>query len=84
MATFHFKARWRGLRVTRPGNKGDIVFINHRHKTSSEKDAEILRNMDGVFEVPVEPEPETTNETTTDAPEEETPKVSRGRRGGRR
>lgn len=88
MGKFHFKARWRGLRVTRPGNKGDIVFVNHQHKTDSEKDAEILRGTNGVFDVTPNPHIDTgvieKPEVVVDAPpeEESKPKQRRGRRKG--
>ena len=82
MGKYHFKARWRGLRVTRPGNKGDIVFVNHRHKTSNEKDAEILRNTNGVFEMPAEPAVEEPKPVVEKPEEEKKPEPRRGRRKG--
>lgn len=89
MGKYHFKARWRGLRVTRPGNKGDIVFVNHQHQTSSEKDAEILRGVNGVFEVTPVPVIEAIDkkiekpDAVVAAPKEESkPRPRRGRSKG--
>ena len=87
MAKFHFKARWRGLQVTRPGGRGDIVFVNHQHKTDSEKDAEILRGVNGVFEVTPNPYIDTEVIEKPDpvvaAPKEESkPRPRRGRSKG--
>ena len=87
MATYQFKALWRGLQVTRPGNEGDIVFYNHRHRTSSDKDAEILRGTNGVFEIPAEPAVEVADVQATDPPpvvpdEQTKPKQRRVRRKG--
>jgi hypothetical protein len=89
MAKYHFKAQWKGLRATRSAGGGDIVFHNYEHHTDSEKDAELLRNTKGVYEMPPAPEPEVgpladeTLEGAAPKPEKKPARRGRSKRGGK-
>jgi hypothetical protein len=92
MAKFHFKARARGLRVTRLCGTSDIVFHNHTHQTDSEKDAELLRATKGVVEITEAPDKEPIPDPVgadhepedEGVPENKPAKRGRGKRGGKR